>query len=281
MRDAGSGSAAGGVALVTGASRGIGRELVLGLAAAGWSVGALARDAQALDALVEEVADRCRRTGSGGRAVATVLDVTDVAAVPAAVVALEAELGGTDLLVNCAGRIEADEVPVWEADLDQVRAVLEANVLGPFALVRAVVPGMVARGGGRVVDLSSGAAHKDSGLHAAYGASKAAVFRLGGAVAAAGAEHGVRAFELSPGVVRTAMSQGMAQHAGRTEWTDPADVVAMVLALGRGDLDAFSGRFLRVGADTPASLAAAAARGLDARARRLDVVPWGPDDPLA
>ncbi|WP_369056525.1 SDR family NAD(P)-dependent oxidoreductase [Kineococcus terrestris] len=270
-----------GTALVTGASRGIGRELVLGLAAAGWSVGALARDAHALDALVEEVADRCRAAGSGGRAVATVLDVTDVAAVPAAVAALEAELGGTDLLVNCAGRIEADEVPVWEADLDQVRAVLEANVLGPFALVRAVVPGMVARGAGRVVDLSSGAAHKDSGLHAAYGASKAALFRLGGAVAAAGAEHGVRAFELSPGVVRTGMSTGMAQHAGRTEWTDAADVVAMVLAVARGELDAFSGRFVRVGADTPASLAAAAARGLDPRARRLDVVPWGPDDPLA
>ncbi|WP_432537602.1 SDR family NAD(P)-dependent oxidoreductase [Kineococcus arenarius] len=264
-----------GVALVTGASRGIGRELVLGLAGAGWSVGALARDAVALDGVVEEV------TTAGGRAVGTCVDVADAHGVAAAVHALEAELGGTTLLVNCAGRIEADEAVPWEADLDEVRRVLEANVLGPFHLVRAVVPGMVARGGGRVVDLSSGAAHKDAPLHAAYGASKAALFRLGGAVTAAGREHGVLAFEVSPGVVRTGMSTGMAVHAERTEWTDPADVVALVLAVARGELDAWAGRLVRAGTDTPASLVAAARAGLAPRARSLDVVPYGPDDPLS
>ncbi|WP_432486919.1 SDR family NAD(P)-dependent oxidoreductase [Kineococcus sp. SYSU DK018] len=263
-----------GVALVTGASRGIGRELVLGLARAGWSVGALARDAVALDEVVERV------TVEGGRAVATAVDVTDAHAVAAAVHALEAELGGTAVLVNCAGRIESDEVAPWEADLEEVRRVLEANVLGPFHLVRAVVPGMVARGGGRVVDLSSGAAHKDSPVHAAYGASKAALFRLGGAVTAAGREHGVLAFEVSPGVVRTDMSSGMAVHAERTDWTDPADVVALVLAVARGELDAWAGRLVRAGTDTPASLAAAARAGLAPRARSLDVVPYGPQDPL-
>ncbi|MCI2239752.1 SDR family oxidoreductase [Paenibacillus sp. TRM 82003] len=262
------------VALVTGASRGIGRELVLGLARAGWAVGALARDAVALDEVVEEV------TVAGGRAVATPVDVTDDHAVAAAVHALEAELGGAALLVNCAGRIEADEAVPWEADPDEVRRVLEANVLGPLHLVRAVVPGMVARGGGRVVDLSSGAAHKDSALHAGYAASKAALFRLGGAVTAAGREHGVLAFELSPGVVRTDMSTSMAQHADRTEWTAPADVVALVLAIGRGELDAWAGRLVRAGADTPASLVAAARAGLPERARCLDLLPYGPGDPL-
>ncbi|WP_432498547.1 SDR family NAD(P)-dependent oxidoreductase [Kineococcus gypseus] len=270
-----SGGAPAGVALVTGASRGIGRELAAGLARAGWAVGALARDAVALDELVEEV------TAAGGRAVATPVDVTDAGAVAAAVRALESELGGTDLLVNCAGRIEADEVPPWEADLEEVRRVIEANVLGPFHLVRAVVPGMVARGGGRVVDLSSGAAHKDSPVHAAYGASKAALFRLGGALTAAGREHGLLAFEVAPGVVRTAMTEGMATHAERTEWTEPADVLALVLAVARGELDAWAGRLVRAGTDTPASLAAAARAGLAPRARVLDVLPHGPDDPLA
>jgi len=261
-------------ALVTGASRGIGRALVLGLAEAGLAVGAVARDALALDELVDDVTDR------GGRAVATALDVTDAAATAAGVRALAAELGGIDLLVNCAGRIEADELPPWEADLDEVRAVLELNVLGAFSVVRAAVPAMIARGGGRVVDLSSGAAHRDTGVNAAYGASKAALFRLGGTLALAGAPHGLLAFELSPGVVRTDMTLSMASHEGRTEWTDPAEVVELVLALASGELDAFSGRYVRAGVDTPASLRALAAAGLPASARRLDVVRHGPDDPL-
>ena len=263
------------VALVTGATQGIGRALALGLAGAGFAVAALARDAAALDALVEEV------VADGGRSVATPVDVRDARAVAAGVHALEAELGGVDLLVQCAGRVERDEAPPWAADLDEVRAVLEVNVLGPFHVARAVLPGMVERGRGRVVDLSSGAASKDSGVHAAYAASKAALFRLGGAIATAGAAHGITAFELSPGVVRTAMSTSMGQHADRTEWTDPADVLDLVLAIARGELDAFSGGFVRAGVDTPESLRAAVAAGLPEGARRLLVRPYGPGDPLA
>ncbi|GAB3453186.1 hypothetical protein GCM10027519_05610 [Kineococcus endophyticus] len=261
-------------ALVTGASQGIGRAVALGLAQAGFTVAVVARSARALDELVEEI------TADGGRAVATAFDVTDASAVAAGVHALELELGGFDLLVQSAGRIEPQEVPPWEADPAHVRAVLEANVLGPFHVARAVVPGMVARGSGRVVDLSSGAASKDSGAYAAYAASKAALFRLGGAIAAAGAPHGVLAFELSPGVVRTAMSTSMSQHADRTEWTEPEAVVEMVRAIASGQLDAWSGRFLRVGADTPESLRAAEPR-LGPTTRKLVVTPYGPDDPLA
>jgi NAD(P)-dependent dehydrogenase (short-subunit alcohol dehydrogenase family) len=258
---------------VTGATQGIGRALAVGLAEAGFTVGVTGRTARLLDELVEEI------TAGGGRAVATAFDVTDAAAVAHGVRALEQELGGFDLLVQSHGRIENDESPPWAADLGQVRAVLEANVLGAFHVVRAVVPGMVERGLGRVVHLNSGSASKDSGIHAAYGASKAALFRLSGAVATAGAAHGVRAFELSPGVVRTAMSTGMSQHADRTEWTDPADVVAMVLALASGDLDEWSGRFLRVGVDTPESLRAAQATR-PPNGRRLVVERYGVDDPL-
>jgi len=261
-------------ALVTGASQGIGRAVALGLARAGFTIAAVARNARALDELVEEI------TSDGGRAVATAFDVTDYSAVAAGIHALEAELGGFDLLVQAAGRIESQEVPPWEADPAQVKAVLDANVLGPFHVARAVLPGMVDRGAGRVVDLSSGSAYKDSGKYAAYGASKAALFRLGGAIAAAGAEHGITAFELSPGVVRTAMSTSMSQHADRTEWTDPEAVVEMVRSIACGELDGWSGRFLRVGADTPGSLLAAESR-LTASARRLVVTPYGEDDPIA
>ena len=76
------------------------------------------------------------------------------------------------------------------------------------------------------------------------------------------------------------MTRSMAVHADRTDWTDPADVVALVLAIAAGDLDQWSGRFLRAGSDDVAVLCAAAAAELDADARRLRIRPWGADDPL-
>ena len=83
-------------------------------------------------------------------------DVTDRAAVDAAVARVADELGRVDLLVNNAGLIDAAEVPVWEADPDQWWDVVASHVRGAQLLVRAVVPGMLARGHGRVVNIASG-----------------------------------------------------------------------------------------------------------------------------
>ncbi len=129
---------------MTGASTGIGLELARGLAARGARVAGLARGADRLTAALDGV----------GLAVAA--DVTDLAAVRTAVDRVTAELGPVDLLVNNAGLIDAAEVPVWEADPQQWWSVVESQLRGPFHLVQAVVPGMVARGSGRVVGLASG-----------------------------------------------------------------------------------------------------------------------------
>jgi NAD(P)-dependent dehydrogenase (short-subunit alcohol dehydrogenase family) len=118
-------------------------------------------------------------------------------------------------------------------------------------------------------------------VYSAYGAAKAGLFRVGGALHAAGHSAGLRVFELSPGVVRTPMTGGMAVHEDRTEWTDPADVVALVVAMAAGELDAWSGRMLRAGADDVATLRALAAAGLPEDARTLRLRPYGPEDPLA
>ncbi len=116
---------------------------------AGWpSGGAVAGLARGADRLTAALA------GFGGLAVPA--DVTDLAAVRAAVQRVTDELGPVDLLVNNAGLIDAAEVPVWEADPEQWWSVVESQLRGPFHLVQAVVPAMVARGGGRVVDLASG-----------------------------------------------------------------------------------------------------------------------------
>jgi len=189
--------------------------------------------------------------------------------------------------VNNAGVIDPVEVPAWEADPGDWWDVVETDLRGPFHCVRAVVPGMVRRGGGRVVDLNSGAGAYDRDNYSAYSAAKAGLFRIAGNLHLAGHERGLRTFELSPGVVRSDMTHAMPMHAGRTEWTPVEEVVGLAVAIARGELDAWSGCFLRAGSDTPASLRAAAESITgDAKAqvpdpsRRLTVAPYGPGDPI-
>jgi len=256
-------------ALVTGAGRGLGRALAVGLAGAGLRVAVLGRSAQSLDDVVAEL---------GGEAVAVVADVRDYDAVQLAVA--EAERGldaGIDLLVNNAGVIESTEVPVWQADPQEWWDVVETDLRGPFHCVRAVVPGMIARGGGRVIDLNSGAGALDREIYSAYCAAKAGLFRITGNLHLAGFSRGLRAFEISPGVVRTDMTASMAMHRGRTDWTPVERLVELVVAVAAGRLDQWSGRFLRAGLDDPEVLS-----GVDPgpRGRLLGVLPYGPDDPL-
>jgi NAD(P)-dependent dehydrogenase (short-subunit alcohol dehydrogenase family) len=252
------------VALVTGASRGIGAHLAAALRDAGWQVVGLSR--------------------SGGQdptgAPTTACDVTDQVAVEAVVAQVLAEHDRLDLLINNAGLVES-EVPLWEADPEQWWRVMETNVRGPFLVTRAVVPSMIAAGGGRVINLNSGSGTRESPVLTAYHASKSALARLTGGVAAAGAEHHVYAFDLAPGVIETDMTHSMEMHRGRTEWTDPADLAALALALAEGELDSFSGRMVRAGADDLAVLRAKSAQGLGEGQRMLRLRPWGEDDPLA
>jgi NAD(P)-dependent dehydrogenase (short-subunit alcohol dehydrogenase family) len=264
---------AGLVALVTGASAGIGRHLTEGLAARGAAVAGLARGGERLRAAMDDVA-----AATGARTLAVAADVTDPAAVADAVAEVTATLGPVGLLVNNAGLVDAAEVPPWEADPGQWWSVVESQVRGPFLLARAVVPGMVASGGGRVVGLASGLGTRGDARYSAYSAGKTAQMRLTESLHLAGEAHGVRAFDVAPGVVDTAMTRGMPVHAGRTEWTRPSDVVDLVVAIAAGELDAWSGRFVRAGADDLDTLRATTPSG---DARRLRLVPYGDADPLA
>lgn len=260
-------------ALVTGASRGIGRAIALGLAEAGIDVALVARD----EARLAEVATSIEELGR--RAIVLPLEVTDPAAVDAAVARADDELDGIDLLVNAAGVIDA-EVPAWEADPDEWWRTIEINVRGPFLLARALVPRMLARGGGRIVDLNSGAGSHDYDTASAYNVSKTALLRLGAGLHAAGADRGLRVFEVAPGVVATDMTASMEMHVGRTEWTPVERTVDLVAAVARGELDQCSGWFVRVTHDTAGSLRALAADA-PPTARRLRPLPAGPADPLA
>src|SRR5919106_6489352 len=235
-------------ALITGASRGIGRELALGLAGRGWAVGLLARNREALDGVAAECRER------GVVVSVAVADVVDRMAVERAVQSVVAELGGVELLVNNAGIIESVSADFASVDVDETWRVVEVNVRGAMVVTHAVLGSMVDAGSGRIVNINSGAAHDVRPGYTGYTVGKGALARFTAQLDAQFRERGVRAFDLSPGVVRTDMTAAMPVHAGRTEWTPPEKVVELVAAIGDGRLDDLGGRFFRAGADTVESL---------------------------
>ncbi len=261
------------VALVTGASTGIGRRLAHALAARGAAVAGLARGAERLDSAMAEI-----RNATGALAIAVAADVADPAAVDVAVARVVDERGPVDLLVNNAGLIDAAEVPVWAADRDQWWAVVESHIRGPQLLIHAVVPSMVERRRGRVVDLASGMGTRAVAEYSAYSVGKAGQIRLTEALAVSLQGTGVHAFNIAPGLVRTEMTGAMPKWQGHTEWTAPEHVVDLVCAAALGRLDGWSGRFLRAGVDFLDSLPELP---IDSGARQLRLRPWGPDDPVA
>jgi NAD(P)-dependent dehydrogenase (short-subunit alcohol dehydrogenase family) len=260
------------VALVTGASTGIGRHLVEGLAARGVAVAGLARNEERLTTAMAGVAE-----ATGARTLAVAADVTDRRAVDSAVARVADELGRIDLLVNNAGLIDAAEVPMWEADPDQWWDVVASHIRGAQLLIRAVVPGMLARGHGRVINLASGMSTRANRDYPAYSVAKTGLMRLTEALDLSLQGSGVKAFDVAPGVVDTPMTRSMEMWRGFEDWTPPERVVELVGAIAAGELDAWSGRFLRAGKD---ELDALGAITPDDAARQLRLLPYGDDDPL-
>jgi NAD(P)-dependent dehydrogenase (short-subunit alcohol dehydrogenase family) len=260
------------IALVTGASTGIGRHLVEGLAAHGVAVAGMARNEERLARAMAEVAE-----ATGARTLAVATDVTDRAAVADAVARVADELGRVDLLVNNAGLIDVAEVPIWEADADQWWEVVGSHIRGAQLMVRAVVPGMLARGHGRVVNLASGMSTKANRDYSAYSVAKTGLMRLTEALQLSLQGSGVHAFDVAPGVVDTPMTRSMEMWRGFEDWTPPERVVELIAAIAAGDLDAWAGRFLRAGADDLTQLERVVPEGA---ARQLRLLPFGDGDPL-
>jgi 3-oxoacyl-[acyl-carrier protein] reductase len=261
------------VALVTGASTGIGRHLVEGLAARGMAVAGLARGGDRLRAAMDEVA-----AATGARVLAVTADVTDRAAVEAAVGEVVEQLGPVDLLINNAGLIDELEVPLWEADPDQWWDVVESHLRGSFLLCRVVVPWMVLRNRGRVVNIASGMSVRARPEYSAYSVAKTGLMRMTEALAGALEGSDVRAFDVAPGVVETEMTRSMPMWHGFTDWTPPERVVELISSIAAGELDAWTGRLLRAGRDEIDVVRGVAPE--DA-ARQLRMLPYGDDDPVA
>ncbi len=164
--------------MVTGASRGIGARTALALADAGYDVVVSARSTREspgrIEGTIDDIADEVRTHGRD--AMALPLDVRDEAAVVAAAEAVYGRFGRCDLLVNNAGVIATD--PILSTPLRRWQLVMDVNVTGPFLLMREFVPRMQAAGGGRVINLSSGAVVVPEYPFVSYCASKRALEAL-------------------------------------------------------------------------------------------------------
>lgn len=180
------------VALVTGGGRGFGRAFAVELAKAGAAVGITGRTQSHLDETLKIV------EASGGRSIAFSADVTDKPAMEEVVACLEERFGPVDILVNNAGVL----TPLgndWELDADEWWETFTINVNGTYICTRAVMPCMMARGKGRIINISSSAAHTVHAYATAYAASKAAISSFTNCLAPALKEHGISAFALAPG----------------------------------------------------------------------------------
>jgi NAD(P)-dependent dehydrogenase (short-subunit alcohol dehydrogenase family) len=215
------------IALVTGGGRGIGAGIARALAGDGWEVVVGARSRGQVEAVADEI---------GGRWVQ--LDVADRGSVERAV----AEAGDVDVLVANAGLGDIHErLQSWEIDPADWWHVYEVNVLGVHLCCRAVIPGMLARGRGRIIITGSGAAYLPGGKRTAYPPSKAAVCRYGEMLANALAGR-IPVFFFSPGLVRTEMTEdGFPEDA---PWTPPELAPELVRRLATGRYDTLAGRYL-------------------------------------
>jgi 3-oxoacyl-[acyl-carrier protein] reductase len=198
---------AGKAAIVTGGSRGIGRAIVELLASEGADVTFFYRDdAQAADDVVS-----AQRT-KGFAVTAARVDVRDTAACAAAVDAVADRCGRIDVLVNNAGVIR-DNLLAALSDED-VRDVLDTNVAGVFNMTRAVVPHMMARRAGKIVNLSSVSGTKGGRGQTNYAASKGAIDAMTRALAVELAPRRITVNAVAPGVIETEMSQAVRDMAG-------------------------------------------------------------------
>jgi NAD(P)-dependent dehydrogenase (short-subunit alcohol dehydrogenase family) len=211
-------------AIVTGASRGLGRALAVELARAGAKVVLVARESEDLHAAVDEI------RAAGGTAHAVAADVGDKAAIHAIAGAAAALVGPIDLLIHNASTLGPTPLPLLlDTDCEELERVLQVNLVGPFRLSKAIGGAMALRGRGTIVHISSDAAVNAYARWGAYGVSKAALDHLGRSWAAELGELGVRSVVIDPGEMDTVMHAAAVPDADRATLARPADVARQII----------------------------------------------------
>jgi NAD(P)-dependent dehydrogenase (short-subunit alcohol dehydrogenase family) len=251
------------VVVVTGGGRGIGRAIALGFADQRASVAIIARSQHELDETLGEIEAR----GAGGLALSA--DVTDYAAVEAAHREIVDRLGAVDVLVNNAGAAGVVG-ELWGADPGAWWRIVEVNLAGTFNWSRAVLPAMIERNRGRIINIASNAGAHRWPLVSSYAVAKAAVIKLTENLAAETRAHGVSVFAIHPGTVNVGLTTAameadvaagspeakvkawLAGQLERGEDVTPEAAAALVTDLASGRADGLSGRYISVSDDLDA-----------------------------
>ncbi len=223
---------AGQVAIITGASRGIGRELALTLASAGMEVGITARGQEALDEVAAEVRQR------GRRCVAVAIDIAEPEGVARLVGRVLDELGRIDVLINNAGIGARGTVETLA--LEDWQRVLATNLTGPFLCSRAVLPAMKQQGSGAIINISSGAGKTGYAGMAAYCASKFGLQGFTESLAAEVGDAGIKVSTIFPGTTVTGFGGDRPRRKPGVKVLFPEDVAAAVLYLVRQSRQAWT-----------------------------------------
>jgi NAD(P)-dependent dehydrogenase (short-subunit alcohol dehydrogenase family) len=242
------------VAVVTGASRGIGRGIALHLASRGAAVAGIARPGDALDSLSDAAGQ------DGGPVLPVPADVTSPEQVAAAFAEIGTKLGTPTLVVACAGT--ADQLgPVWSADPDEWWQAVAVDLRGTMLTAWSAIPSMLVARSGRFVTMYGNLGDRQAGHVSAFATAKAGIARLTESLAVELAGTGVLAFSVHPGFVRTPMTEQLAFGPdGRTwlpefaasaegRWGDSRRAEQLIEAIACGEADQLAGRVIWVGDD--------------------------------
>jgi NAD(P)-dependent dehydrogenase (short-subunit alcohol dehydrogenase family) len=213
-----SGRLDGKVALVTGGSRGIGKAVALALAARGADVAVLARSVEAAEPVAALLRAQRRKAVAGGGDVSRWDDVQRL------VGTVQAALGRVDILINNAGTGGAHGF-IWDLQPEALQTALLVNVLGPFLFMKALLPSMIERSAGVVINVSSGNARNPGPARSVYGTTKSGLDYLTRVAHQEAAPHGVRVYAFYPGPTDTDMQAHL-----RSDPALPADVRAQLVA---------------------------------------------------
>ena len=239
-------SLSGRVALVTGASQGIGRACALKLASAGASVAVAARNQEKLDELVNEI------SGTGGKAAAFAVDVNDEEQIKSAIKAAITQFGKVDILVNNAG-ITRDQLVLRmkRADWD---AVLQTNLTSAYLCIQQVMSSMLKQRWGRIINITSVFGQMGQAGQANYAASKAGLIGLTMAIAREVGSRNITCNSVSPGFIETAMTAMLGDEFKQTAAKQiplgrvgaPEDVASAVAFLASDEASYITGHVLNV-----------------------------------
>jgi 3-oxoacyl-[acyl-carrier protein] reductase len=229
---------AGKITLISGASRGIGRQMALTFAANGAHIVAGTRTTESASSVLDEIEKH------GGKATSVLLDVTDEQQVDEAVKQTISSFGKIDILLNCAGVIVYD-TPVWKTTIEEWDSMMQVNLRGTFLCCKIVIPHMIKQQSGTIINIASSAARMADDDLGPYTASKWGVAGYTTSLARSVRPHGIQVNGLNPGWVDTDMAREFAPE-GDTDWSTPTEIANAALYLATSAPRDMTGQFLDI-----------------------------------